>query len=107
MQLHLIPVGALVQVLHPQTGDTHRVWLENPHVGRPLREDVMAVSDERLFPRDCREGVSACHDGPAALPRSTLSQQSESPSWWRTARRSYFLNPAALLMKPIACRSGK
>ena len=46
-----------LQIEHPITKQTHRVWFENPQIGRPLKEDVAAGADRRLFPRDCREGV--------------------------------------------------
>ena len=46
-----------MQIEHPITKQTHRVWFENPQIGRPLKEDVAAGADRRLFPRDCREGV--------------------------------------------------
>jgi hypothetical protein len=40
------------------TKQVHRYWLANPRVAKPYHEN--AVGDEaRLFPRDCREGVSA------------------------------------------------
>lgn len=39
------------------TKQIHRYWFENPRVAKPYHEN--AVGDEaRLFPRDCREGVS-------------------------------------------------
>ncbi len=47
-----------VQIVHPVTRQTHRIWFESPAVGRPLRDDG-GGRHERLFPRDCREAVSS------------------------------------------------
>ena len=44
------------QVEIPGQQQSYRVWFENPDVRRPLKEDGQA-SDERLFPRECREAV--------------------------------------------------
>ena len=49
----------VLQILHPITKQSHRIWFENPVVGKPLK-DVGGGRHERLFPRDCREGVSLC-----------------------------------------------
>lgn len=46
-----------MQVEHPLTHQRHHVWLENPMVLRPLKDSGLSSADERLFPRDCREGV--------------------------------------------------
>ncbi|KAL0055264.1 hypothetical protein WJX82_009622 [Trebouxia sp. C0006] len=43
-----------VEIVHPVTRQTHRIWFESPAVGRPLRDDG-GGRHERLFPRDCRE----------------------------------------------------
>lgn len=49
---------ATPQVEHPVTKQVHRYWFENPRMAKPYHENT--VGDEgRLFPRDCREGVSA------------------------------------------------
>ncbi|KAK9824626.1 hypothetical protein WJX72_011831 [[Myrmecia] bisecta] len=45
-----------LEIEHPVTKTRHRFWFESPVVGRPLKEDVAAGADARLFPRDCREG---------------------------------------------------
>ena len=47
----------VMQIVHPVTRQTHRIWFESPAVGRPLRDDG-GGRQERLFPRDCREAVS-------------------------------------------------
>jgi hypothetical protein len=46
-----------LQIEHPLTQQRHFVWFENPVVLRPLKETGLSSADERLFPRDCREGV--------------------------------------------------
>ena len=46
-----------MQIKHPITKQSHRIWFENPYVGKPLKE-IGGGRHERLFPRDCREGVS-------------------------------------------------
>lgn len=48
-----------VQIEHPVTKQLHLFWFENPVVGRPIKEDAPPGADTRLFPRDCREGVSS------------------------------------------------
>ena len=49
--------------LSPCSNTRHRFWFENPVVGRPIREEsaaaAMTSADQRLFPRECREAVSA------------------------------------------------
>lgn len=44
-------------MVHPITQQTHRIWFENPFVGKPSK-DAGGGKAERVFPRDCREGVS-------------------------------------------------
>lgn len=51
-------VVLVLQIVHPVTRQTHRIWFESPAVGRPLRDDG-GGRQERLFPRDCREAVSS------------------------------------------------
>ena len=46
-----------LQIEHPGTARRHRIWLENPRVARPVKDDAAGLADKRLFPRDCREGV--------------------------------------------------
>ena len=46
-----------MQIVHPVTQQRHRIWYENPAIGRPLRDDG-GGRFERMFPRDCREAVS-------------------------------------------------
>jgi hypothetical protein len=47
-----------VQITQPGTERRHQIWFENPRVSRPVKEDNVGAADKRLFPRDCREGVS-------------------------------------------------
>jgi hypothetical protein len=50
------------------TKQVHRYWFAHPKVGKPYQEN--AVGDEgRLFPRDCREGVSTCTASPPVFMR--------------------------------------
>eukprot|EP00873_Tetraselmis_striata_P041965 jgi/Tetstr1/462229/TSEL_000628.t1 len=44
-----------VTIEHSVTKVKHRVWFENPSVGKPLREAHAEMLEPRLFPRDCRE----------------------------------------------------
>lgn len=46
-----------VQITHPVTGSTLRVWFESPVLGRPSKEDARMAQDQRLLPRECREAV--------------------------------------------------
>lgn len=43
-----------VEIVPPVTQQIHRIWYENPAIGRPLRDDG-GGRFERMFPRDCRE----------------------------------------------------
>ena len=62
-----------VQIVHPVTRQTHRIWFESPAVGRPLRDDG-GGRHERLFPRDCREAVSSwCSCCPSESLASAMS----------------------------------
>ena len=54
---HILTVLLPMQIEHPLTQQRHFVWFENPMVLRPLKETGLSSADERLFPRDCREGV--------------------------------------------------
>ncbi len=47
------------QIEHPLTQQRHYVWLENPAIQKPLKDQGLSQADERLFPRDAREGVRA------------------------------------------------
>jgi DNA-directed RNA polymerase I subunit RPA2 len=51
---HVIENMDGIEVENTLTGTRHRLWFENPVVGRPTKEDQAAV-DNRLFPRECRE----------------------------------------------------
>jgi hypothetical protein len=59
-----------MQIEHPLTQQRHFVWFENPMVLRPLKETGLSSADERLFPRDCREGVRHAlpHDSCSCTP---------------------------------------
>jgi hypothetical protein len=73
---HISTFVLRTQIEHPLTQQRHFVWFENPMVLRPLKETGLSSADERLFPRDCREGVRralpldgcTCGNSPAAEP---------------------------------------
>lgn len=48
------------QIYHPITKTITRFWFDSPTVARPMKEDMPANMDSRLFPWECREAVSAC-----------------------------------------------
>jgi hypothetical protein len=44
--------------VHPVTKQVFRFWFESPVVSMPTKDDAPPGADTRLYPRDCREGVS-------------------------------------------------
>jgi hypothetical protein len=40
------------------TKQVFRFWFESPVVSMPTKDDAPPGADTRLYPRDCREGVS-------------------------------------------------
>lgn len=48
-----------LQVEHPVTKQVFRFWFESPVVSMPTKDDAPTGADTRLYPRDCREGVSS------------------------------------------------
>lgn len=73
-----------MQIVHPLTGQLHYVWFENPTVLRPLKDSGVAATDERLFPRDCREGVR--HTSAPAFTHG-LAQRAPLPPSIRASAR--------------------
>lgn len=77
-----------MQVEHPVTKQVHKYWFESPRVAKPYHEN--AVGDEgRLFPRDCREGVSF-RDCAARIVTGLHAQQhgSSATSSWFTSNNA-------------------
>ena len=50
---------SILQVIHPETGEIFRFWLDGVAVGVPVKEEGRGPEkkDHRIFPRECREGV--------------------------------------------------
>lgn len=65
----------MTQIVHLLTGQRHYVWFENPTVLRPLKESGLSSADERLFPRDCREGVRQLTENAVLAARIAADRQ--------------------------------
>ena len=45
------------QILNPITKARTSFWFEDPTLGKPVKDDMPPNSDNRLWPRECREAV--------------------------------------------------
>eukprot|EP00878_Enallax_costatus_P045404 GHUV01054663.1.p1 GENE.GHUV01054663.1~~GHUV01054663.1.p1 ORF type:complete len:129 (-),score=22.95 GHUV01054663.1:55-441(-) len=71
--LHHRPVHlSCLQVEHPRTKQLHRFWFDSPVVGLPINDAAPPGAETRLFPRDCREGVSTSGSTGASATAGSL-----------------------------------
>lgn len=93
---------ALVQSVKPVMLESsitklrHRVWFENPSVGKPLREAHAEMLEPRLFPRDCREMGTSYKAG----MHVDVCYQQEGSQPMRFGRR---LGMIPIMVKSSAC----
>lgn len=70
-----IVVLPLPQIEHPVTKQLHKFWFESPVVSLPQKDDAPAGADTRLYPRDCREGVSSSNSSSSSLQQGVAHLQ--------------------------------